>query len=151
MDNGDAFLSRSAKSLFCALVQGGYDSTGGFLSIAGLTKSHKFLASVNGQWMIPIRLPLGVVLEKMDRKDSNWKCNLCDYSTYHKARCRDHLISKHADRDNLQCPHCNDILPNVVTVKSHLYKCNKSTRSVWLKLLDPPAEALDQPNLSEQQ
>lgn len=51
-----------------------------------------------------------------------WTCIVCKYKSRSRSDVRRHIETKHGDKEDVPCPHCNRPYKNKRSLKTHLRK-----------------------------
>ena len=62
-----------------------------------------------------------LVLSKMTKVGSFWKCSDCSMETKYKTRLFEHVEAKHVETSGYECPTCSKFLPSLKSLKQHTY------------------------------
>ena len=66
-----------------------------------------------------------VILSKMHKEGSNWKCTDCSYGSYKKNNVYEHVESRHVTHPGYYCEYCNKILKTKAFLKRHMSQCKQ--------------------------
>ena len=78
------------------------------------------------------RLPLDQAMQRIQKCEGSYTCLLCGNTYKQLAHCREHVIAKHAELEELPCSECGKIYPNKVALRHHEKKHRVQKAVIWV-------------------
>lgn len=66
------------------------------------------------------------ILSKMQKRDSLWFCNVCNFSSAYKSNVYKHVDAKHVNTTGYTCSMCHKFCPSINALKLHESRYHKN-------------------------